>query len=231
MLQCGHEDMLKFGTENSMVSASVPPDRPPLSPVEEALEPNAVLTEAAGEPEMPLPSDPQTFFLGGIFALCVLAALYEASSVILPVVLAFVLSLLLKPAVQVLVRIHLPRALGALVAVLLTVGAFAGLIGALSVPAAIWAQRLPEGIPRLEAHLVVLQGPIRALQMVIQRAEEVANAPGQEASIVPVRRDLGLTSALFSGIARWPIYDRCGALLSVGVGRYLSSAHRRSPVC
>jgi predicted PurR-regulated permease PerM len=185
-----------------MVSVSTPPDRPPLSPPQAAPpEPNALLAEAADDAaEMPLPSDAQTFFLGGIFALGVFAALYEASSVILPIVLAFVLSLLLKPAVQVLVRIHLPRALGALVAVLLTVGALAGLIAALSVPAAIWAQRLPEGIPRLEAHLVVLQGPIRALQMVIQQAEEVANAPGQNASIMPVRRDLGLTSALFAGM-------------------------------
>jgi predicted PurR-regulated permease PerM len=181
-----------------MVSASTPPDRPPLSPAQVA---SPVLAEAADdEAEMPLPSDPQTFFLGGIFALCVLAALYEASSVILPVVLAFVLNLLLKPAVQVLVRIHLPRALGALVAVLLTIAALVGLIAALSVPAAIWAKRLPEGVPRLEAHLVVLQKPIRALQMILQQAEEVADAPGQKASLIPVRHDLGLTSALFAGM-------------------------------
>jgi hypothetical protein len=68
-----------------MVSASTPPDRPPLSPAQAA---SPVLAEAADETEMPLPSDPQTFFLGGIFALGVFAALYEASSVILPVVLA-----------------------------------------------------------------------------------------------------------------------------------------------
>jgi hypothetical protein len=73
-----------------MDSVSAPPDRPPLSPGPEAPpEPNSVLTEAAGDVEMPLPSDPQTFFLGGIFALGVFAALYEASSVILPIVLAF----------------------------------------------------------------------------------------------------------------------------------------------
>jgi predicted PurR-regulated permease PerM len=120
-----------------MVSVSGPPDGPSLLPTPEGAPELIVLTEAADETEMPLPSDPQTFFLGGIFALGFFAALYEASSVILPVVLAFVLSLLLKPAVQVLVRIHLPRALGALVAVLLTVGALAGLVAALSVPAAL----------------------------------------------------------------------------------------------
>jgi hypothetical protein len=70
-----------------MVSVSAPPDRPSVSPAPEAPpEPNSVLSEVAGEAEMPLPSNPQTFFLGGIFALGVFAALYEARSVILPVV-------------------------------------------------------------------------------------------------------------------------------------------------
>jgi len=45
---------------------------------------------AAGitETEMPLWTTPQTFFLGGLFVLAVFAALYVASSVVLPIVLA-----------------------------------------------------------------------------------------------------------------------------------------------
>jgi predicted PurR-regulated permease PerM len=35
---------------------------------------------------------------------------------------------------------------------------------------------------------------------VLQQAEEVADAPGQKAAIMPVRHDLGLTSALFAGM-------------------------------
>jgi predicted PurR-regulated permease PerM len=122
---------------------------------------------------MPLPSNPQTVFLGGIFALGVFFALYEASS-ILPVVLAFVLNLLLQPAVHLLGCLHLPRTLGALFTVLLTIGALVRLLAALSVPAATWAKRLPEGVPRLEAHLVFLRGPIMAFQTVIRQAEEVS---------------------------------------------------------
>jgi predicted PurR-regulated permease PerM len=187
--------------EKAMGSVSIPPERPPLPPVQDACppEPDAVPTEAADEAEMPLPANPQTFFLGGLFALAVLAALYAASAIILPVVLAFVLKLLLQPAVRLLERAHLPRAVGALVAILLVIGALVGLVAALSVPAATWAARLPEGIPRLEAHLVVLKGPIEALQKVIQQAEQVADAPGQKVSTMAVRRDLGLSGALFAG--------------------------------
>jgi predicted PurR-regulated permease PerM len=152
----------------------------------------------ASESEMPLPS-PQTFFLGGLFVLSVLAALYVASSIILPIMLAFVLKLLLQPAVRLLERMHLPSVVGALLAILLVIGSLVGLAAGLSVPAATWAERLPDGIPRLEAHLVVLKTPIEALQKVIQQAEQVADTSGQNGSMIAVRRDLGLTGALFAG--------------------------------
>jgi len=184
-----------------MVAVVPPSQRPslPSGPDDDLPEPAAAVTEAADETEMPLPSDPRTFFLGGLFALGVLAALYVASSVILPVVFALVLNLRLQPAVRLLGRLHLPRAVGALLAVLLVIGAIVGLVAALSVPAATWAERLPEGIPRLEAHLQVMKGPIQALQKVIQQAEQVADAPPSRGSIVSVRRDLGITGALFAG--------------------------------
>ena len=84
-------------------------------------------------------------------------------------------------------------------AILLVIGALVGLVAALSVPAATWAERLPEGIPRLEAHLVVLKAPMQALQKVIEQAERAAADPDHKGSIVSVRRDLGLTGALFAG--------------------------------
>jgi predicted PurR-regulated permease PerM len=184
-----------------VASLSTPPQRPPSSQVTDARpsEPNGVQTAAVDEIEMPLPSNPQTFFLGSLFTLAVLAAVYVASSIILPVVLAFVLQLLLQPAVRLLERVHLPRALGALLAILLVVGAIVGLVAALSVPARTWAERLPEGIPRLESHLVVLKGPIQMFQKAIQQAEQVADTPGEKGAAVSVRGDLGLTGALFAG--------------------------------
>ena len=183
-----------------MASVSAPPD-PTSSPVlQKADQPELdVVSTEADEAKMPLPSDPRTFFLGGIFALGVFAALYVASAIILPVVLALVLNLLLQPAVHLLERMHLPRAVGALLAIILVIGVLVGLVAALSVPATTWANRLPEGIPRLEAHLVVLEGPIQALQKVVQQAEQVADAPGRSGSITAVHHDLGIAGILFAG--------------------------------
>lgn len=154
---------------------------------------------SVSETDMPLPSNPKTFFLGGLFVFSVLVIAYVASSIILPIVLAFVLKLLLQPVVRLLERAHIPRALGALLPILIVVATLVGLVAALSGPAAAWAERLPQGIPRLEAHLVVLKGPIQAFQKFIKQAEDVANNPGEKGSTVSVRSDLGLTGALFAG--------------------------------
>jgi predicted PurR-regulated permease PerM len=177
------------------------PQHSPLSPKPDAgaPEPNALPMRAADNIETPLPSNPQTFLLGSLLALAVLAAVYIASSIILPVALAFVLQLILQPAVRLLERVGLPRALGALFAILLVIGALVGFVAALSVLAATWAEKLPEGIPRLETHMVVLKRPIEVLQKVIQQAEHVADAPDKKDSTVSVRRGLGLTRVLFAG--------------------------------
>src|ERR1700748_70806 len=84
-------------------------------------ESSPVRAVADDDEEMPLPTEPRTIFLGGLFLLAVLAALYVAAPIILPVVLAIVLKLLLQPLVRLLDRVGVPRGLGALVAILILV--------------------------------------------------------------------------------------------------------------
>ena len=104
-----------------MVSALMSPKHPAL-PSEQHAEAPELATLAAEDIERPLQSGPQTYFLGGLLALAVLAAVYVASSIILPVALAFVLQLILQPAVRLLERVRVPRAIGALLAILLVIG-------------------------------------------------------------------------------------------------------------
>jgi predicted PurR-regulated permease PerM len=87
----------------------------------------------AEEPEeMPLPSDPKVIFLGGLFALALLAAVYVAAEIVLPLVLAVVLKLLLQPAMRLLERWHVPRILAALLLILAVFGTIVGLGAALA---------------------------------------------------------------------------------------------------
>src|ERR1700704_4358138 len=142
---------------------------------------------AEPQSKMQLPSDPQTIFLTGLFILAAFAALYTASPIILPVLLAFVLKLLLQPVMRLLERLHVPRAAGALLTILLVIGGLVGLGTALSGPAGTWAAKLPEGIPRLVEHLRCLRGPFDALQGILHQAEQVAAGPARNGATIELR--------------------------------------------
>src|SRR6186997_2306037 len=138
----------------------------------------------AEEPEeMPLPSDPKVIFLGGLFALALLAALYVAAEIVLPLVLAVVISLLLQPAMRLLERWHVPRILAALLLILAVFGTIVGLGAALAGPASTWAAKLPEGIPRLQERLSFLQAPINTLQRFLQQVEDYGQPAGAPAAV------------------------------------------------
>ncbi len=85
--------------------------------------------------EMPLPTEPRTIFLGGLFLLAMLTALYVAAEIVLPVVLAIVLKLLLQPLVRLMDRLRVPHSLGAVLAIGLLVTALAALVSGIAGPA------------------------------------------------------------------------------------------------
>src|SRR5947208_3207390 len=91
-----------------------------------------VVPPAEAPEEMPLPTDPNVIFLGGLFGLALLAAAYVASEIVLPLVFAIVLKLLLQPAMRMLERFHVPRIIGALLLILALFGTIVGLGTAIS---------------------------------------------------------------------------------------------------
>lgn len=117
---------------------------------------------------MPLPGDPKEVFLGGLFILAALAGAYWASEIVLPLVLAFILKLLLQPAVRALEQVYLTRTLASLLLILVIFGTIVGLTVALSMPASNWAAKLPQGVSRLEERLAFLRGPIETLQRFLE---------------------------------------------------------------
>jgi predicted PurR-regulated permease PerM len=143
-----------------------------------------VAVPATEEDDLPIPSDINTVFLGGLFLLGILAACYVAAEIVLPIVLAFVLSLVLHPAMRALERVHLPRGIAAMLIILVLFGTLGGLGAALSGPAASWAQELPAGIPKLQERLSFLSRPIAAFQKFADQAQGLAQ--GDQPKAVPV---------------------------------------------
>lgn len=128
--------------------------------------------------DVPLPQNPNTVFLGGLFALGCVALLYLAADVTLPVVMAIVLKLLLQPLVRLLERARLPRTLCAMIAVVLVLAVFGATISLLAGPAADWAAMLPRAIPKLRESITILRHPIDALQRIMNQIAYMAGSRG-----------------------------------------------------
>src|SRR5580700_6490660 len=153
----------------------------------------------AQEPEeMPLPSDPKVIFLGGLFALALLAIAYVAAEIVLPFVFAVILKLLLQPILRILERLHLPRMLAALLLILALFGTIVGLGTAISGPAGTWAAKLPEGIPRLQERLSFLRSPIDTLQQFLQQVENIGSTGAKQEAGAPASGPT-LLAILFAG--------------------------------
>jgi predicted PurR-regulated permease PerM len=114
--------------------------------------------------EMPLPFDANTFFLGGLFALALLTAAYVAGEIVLPLAFAITLNLLMQPVLRMLEQLYVPKALGALLLILVVIATIVGLGAAISGPAGAWMAKLPVGVPRLQERLSFLDAPINTLQ-------------------------------------------------------------------
>src|SRR4051794_31026454 len=153
---------------------------------------------AEDDEDMPLPTDPKTIFLGGLFFFAVLTILYVASEIVLPLVLAIVLKLLLQPIVRFLEGIHIPRAIGAILSVLLVLAVFGGMISMLAGPATTWAGKLPEAIPKLQEGFGFLKQPIATIQDMMRQLDSLAGGQPAPPAPAPAVKSMNLVGAVFS---------------------------------
>jgi predicted PurR-regulated permease PerM len=128
-------------------------------------------SEAEGEG-----ADPHLVVLCSLLAIALLTVCYFAGEIVLPIVLAFVLSLLFQPAMRLATKLRIPSALAALILILAIFGTIVAVGAALSAPAAAWAGKLPGGIARLEERLHFLAQPIQTLQAFFQQFEAAGSA-------------------------------------------------------
>jgi predicted PurR-regulated permease PerM len=131
------------------------------------------------------PADLRTIFLGGLLLLTALAACYVAAEIVLPIVLAFVLSAMFQPLLRFLWRIGLPRVLAAMTIVLalVTVCVVVGLL--LSGPLAQLIAQMPQTLPKMQERLNFLNAPMRSIGNALKHVQSLA--PGGEQQSVAVQ--------------------------------------------
>ncbi|MDX1496126.1 MAG: AI-2E family transporter [Salinisphaeraceae bacterium] len=112
-----------------------------------------------------------------LIVLAVLAVLYTvhvAREVLLPITLALIFALLLRPVVVRMEQWHCPRAM----AVLLVIGVFLGTMGSglyfLSSSAMDWVQKLPEAQAAIERQLTDVKGEVAKMDAAARNLESLA---------------------------------------------------------
>jgi predicted PurR-regulated permease PerM len=146
--------------------------------------------------ELPLPTDGKGMVLIGILALMTLYALYLTGEIFIPIIIAFLLKMVLEPAMELLVAWHLPRFLSAFLIVCVLLSGFTGLAVILSGPAASWISKAPESFSRLQTRLAALTAVARDFQKASRDVEKIADDSAAPAMAV---KGPPLTTFLFSG--------------------------------
>jgi predicted PurR-regulated permease PerM len=141
------------------------------------------------------PFDVGSIALTGLFVLAVFYSIYFMRSILLPIVLALLLSYLLRPMVRGLARLKIPLPVGA---ALLLIGFF-GLIGysvsVLATPTAEWLQKAPTGFTELQHKLLPVKKSVAQVTQATGEIEKLASA-NAEIKAVEVKRH-PITEALF----------------------------------
>src|SRR4051812_2152440 len=129
--------------------------------------------------------DIRSVALTGLFILAIFYTMYFVRAVLLPLVLALLLSYLLRPMVRALARFRIPPALSSALLLIGLIGAIGYGVFFLSAPAAGWLEKAPYSLHRLQAKLYPLKRPMAQMQQATGEIEKItspdADAPAKTA--------------------------------------------------
>jgi predicted PurR-regulated permease PerM len=134
------------------------------------------------------PFDVWSIALSGLFILAIFYTMYFLRSVLLPIVLALLLSYLLRPVVRSLARMKFPGLLGAA----LVLVAFITLIGlgisALATPVAAWLGKAPTGLQQLQSKFMPVKKSVTQVVAATGAIEKLATPDSSTKMAVEVKR-------------------------------------------
>jgi len=157
------------------------------------------------------PFDVRSIALTGLFILAVFYTIYFMRSILLPIVLALLLSFLFRPIVRVLAKLKIPLSVSAafiLIGLLALVGYG---ITALATPAVGWLQKAPAGLTELEHKLLPVKKSVAQVTQATGEIEKLAAPEPQTAPKVEVKRH-PITEMFF---VRTPEFIASAVLLSI----------------
>jgi predicted PurR-regulated permease PerM len=164
-------------------------------------EPNGNSSNSAQKPEIPTiqplrrPLSLTALCVLGLIVLASFYTFYFARAFFLPLTLAWILSLILKPIVRYLHKLHIPEALGAAIVLLSVLGLLVGGIFFLAAPASKWMSRAPAVFEKLQGKLDNFRRPAEKISKAAEQVENLTHLNSQEASAQKVQvKEKGLLS-------------------------------------
>jgi predicted PurR-regulated permease PerM len=134
------------------------------------------------------PFDVRSVALTGLFILAVFYTTYFLRSVLLPIVLAWLLSYLLRPIVRTLARIKIPTLLGAAFILITLLSAITLGVSALAAPAAGWLAKAPAGLQELQYKLMPMKQSMAEVAKASGEIEKLATPDSSSKLAVEVKR-------------------------------------------
>jgi predicted PurR-regulated permease PerM len=126
--------------------------------------------------------------LTGLFVLAVFYSIYFMRSILLPVVLALLLSYLLRPIVRGLARLKIPLPVGAALILIGLLALVSYGILALATPAAAWLQKAPEGLAELQHKLLPVKKTVAQVTQATGEIEKLATTNAETRAVVELKR-------------------------------------------
>ena len=135
----------------------------------------------------------------GIFLLAVFYTFYFAREILLPITLAWILNLLLRPILNFLKRCHIPEAIGAGILLIGIIGLFAASLVLVSEPASVWLSKAPQMIEAASDRIRDTLRPAESIQKAASKVEKLTAATPSEDETPKVEiKKPGLLNAVVS---------------------------------
>jgi predicted PurR-regulated permease PerM len=134
------------------------------------------------------PFDVRSIALTGLFILALFYTIYFLRAVLLPIVLAWLLSYLLRPIVRTLSRIKIPPLLGAALILLALLSMVTLGVSTLATPAAGWLAKAPSGLEELQHKLMPMKRSMAEVAKASGEIEKLATPDSSSKLAVEVKR-------------------------------------------
>jgi predicted PurR-regulated permease PerM len=133
------------------------------------------------------PFDVRSIALTGLFILAVFYTIYFMRSILLPIVLALLLSYLLRPIVRGLAKLKVPLPVSAAFIIIGLLALVGYGISALATPAVGWLQKVPAGLTELQYKLLPVKKSVAQVTQATGEIEKLATT-NAETKTVEVKR-------------------------------------------